>query len=135
MRLQLTARNGHVNDSVRRYAEDKLSKLDRRLHDLTLVEVTFWRERNPSIRDGHAAEAVVHTKGPSIVAREAAASYEAAIDRLLDKLERQVERYRDKRTHELRRRSNHEVPPPPVTAEEIERALQAEGGGVDQAAE
>ena len=31
--------------------------------------------------------------------------YEAAIDRLLDKLERQVERYRDKRTVEMRRRS------------------------------
>ena len=46
----------------------------------------------------------IHTKGPSLVARESAATYEAAIDRLLDKLERQVERYRDKRTLEQRRR-------------------------------
>ena len=45
-------------------------------------------------------EAVVHTKGPNLVAREAAPTYEAAIDKLLDKLERQVERYRDKRVHE-----------------------------------
>lgn len=105
MRLQVKARQGHVNDSVRRYAEDKLAKLDRRLHDLTLVELTLSHERNPSIADGHVAEAIVYTKGPSIVARESAITYEAAIDRLLDKLERQVERHRDKRTLEGRRRA------------------------------
>ncbi len=82
-----------------------MSKLDRRLHDLTLVEVTFSRERNPSIADDHTVEAVVHTKGPNLVARESAPTYETAIDRLLDKLQRQVERYRDKRTVEMRRRA------------------------------
>ena len=125
MRLRMTVRNGEVNDSVRRYGEEKLGKLNRRLHDLTLVELTLSRERNPSIKDDHAAEAVVYTKGPNIVARESASTYEAAIDRLLDKLERQIERYRDKRTHELRRRSSHEEPPPPVPVEQIERDLRS----------
>jgi putative sigma-54 modulation protein len=103
MQVKLTARHDNLSDDVRRYAETKLAKLDRRLHDLTLVELTFSRQHNPSIAEGHAVEAVVHTKGPNIVAREAAATYEAALDRLMDKLERQVERYRDKRTHERRR--------------------------------
>ena len=111
MRFQVTARHDQVGDEVRQYAEQKLSKLDRRLHDLTLVEVTFSREHNPSISDDHSVEAIVHTKGPSLVAREAATTYEAAIDRLLDKLERQVERYRDKRTTEVRRRAQHREPP------------------------
>ena len=105
MQIKLTARHDHPSEAARKYAEAKLSKLDRRLHDLTLVEVTFSRERNPSIADDHTVEAVVHTKGPHLVARTSAATYEAAIDRLLDKLERQVERYRDKRTHEQHRRS------------------------------
>ena len=105
MQLKLTARHDNPSDAVRQYAEAKLSKLDRRLHDLTLVEVTFSRERNPSIADDHTVEAVVHTKGPNLVARESAPTYEAAIDQLVDKLERQVERYRDKRTVETRRRS------------------------------
>lgn len=126
MRLQVKARHGHINDSVRRYAEEKLGKLDRRLHDLTFVELTLSREHNPSIKDDHAAEAIVHTKGPTIVASEAAATYEAAIDKLLDKLERQVERYRDKRTHELRRKANHQEQPPPVPVEQIERDLRGE---------
>lgn len=123
MRLQVRSRNGHVNDSVRGYAEKRLAKLGRRVHDLTLVELVFSRERNPSIADDHTVEAVVHTKGSSIVARESAPTYEAAIDRLLDKLERQVERHRDKRTHEVRRRA----PQPeeaPVPIETLERELR-----------
>lgn len=111
MRFQVTARHDHVSDVVRQYAEQKLTKLDRRLHDLTLVEVTFSREHNPSIADDHAVEAIVHTKGSNLVARESATTYEAAIDRLLDKLERQVERHRDKRTREVRRRAQHQEPP------------------------
>jgi len=103
MQLKLTARHDNPSDATRRYAEAKLSKLDRRLHDLTLVEVTFSRERNPSIADDHIVDAVVHAKGPDIIARESAPTYEAAIDKLLDKLQRQVERYRDKRTVEKRR--------------------------------
>ena len=64
MQLKLTARHDNPSDATRRYAEAKLSKLDRRLHDLTLVEVTFSRERNPSIADDHTVDAVVHAKGP-----------------------------------------------------------------------
>jgi putative sigma-54 modulation protein len=105
MQLKLTARHDNPSEATRQYAEAKLSKLDRRLHDLTVIEVTFSREHNPSIANDHTVEAVVHAKGPNLVARESAPTYEAAVDRLLDKLQRQVERYRDKRTVEMRRRS------------------------------
>jgi putative sigma-54 modulation protein len=99
------ALNDHVSDSVRLYAERKLGKLSKRIHDLTEIDLTLSREHNPSIAHDHVAEAVVHAKGPTIVAREAASTWEAAIDQLVDKLERQIERYRDKRTHEPRRSS------------------------------
>lgn len=127
MRLSVTARSGSVNESVRRYAEQKLGKLGKRLHELTEVDVVLWQERNPSIADDHAVEGVIHTKGANLVARESATSYEAAIDRLLDKLERQVERYRDKRTHEVRRRASaaSAAEPEGPTAEELERELLA----------
>ena len=111
MRLQVKAHRGHVSDQVRAYAEKRLGKLERRLYAGTLVEVTMSRQNNPSIKNDHLAEAVVHTKGTNIVAHESAESYEAAIDRLVDKLERQIERYRDKRTHEPRR-SRQRIEPP-----------------------
>jgi len=102
MQLKLTARHDNPSDATRKYAETKLSKLDRRLHDLTLVELTFSRERNPSIADDHVVDAV-------------------AIDRLLDKLERQVERYRDKRTVEKRRSQNGSPAPPTDEVIELPR--------------
>ena len=103
MQLQVKAQHSSVPDSVRTYTEKRFAKLSRRLHEGAAVEVTFSRERNPSIRDDHVAEAVVFMKGPNLVAREAATTYEAAVDELVDKLERQIERYRDKRVHEPRR--------------------------------
>ena len=103
MQLQVKAQHATVPESVHAYAEKRLSKLSRRLYEGTVVEVTFSREHNPSIRDDHVAEGVVFMKGPNLVAREAATTYEAAVDRLVDKLERQIERHRDKRVREPRR--------------------------------
>jgi putative sigma-54 modulation protein len=134
MRLQVKTHHGHLTDTTRAYAEKRLSKLDKRLHDLTNVEVTLSRENNPSISDDHTAEAVVHTKGPTIVARESAATYEAAIDRLVDKLERQIERYRDKRTHEPRRAASRQKETTAIPTEEEVRAL-AEGEAAPSAAD
>jgi putative sigma-54 modulation protein len=111
MRLQVKAHHGTLSDSVRAYAEKRLGKLGRRLHEQTRVEVTLSRAFNPSIRDDHTVEAVVYTKGPSLVARESAQTYEAAIDQLVEKLERQIERYRDKRVHEPRRVAARKPPP------------------------
>jgi putative sigma-54 modulation protein len=130
MRLQVKAHRGHVSDQVRAYAEKRLSKLARRLYVGTLVELTMSRENNPSIRNDHTAEAVVHTKGPNIVARESAETYEAAIDRLVDKLERQIERYRDKRTHEPRRARQRAEP----VVEEAQPEVESNGEHGEEAA-
>jgi putative sigma-54 modulation protein len=108
MRLQLTVRHGVVPESVRQYVETKLRKLERRVHEETLVEVVLDREHNPKIANDHVVEATFYMKGPNLHGREAAPTFEAAADVLLDKLERQVERARDKRTLERRRRAASE---------------------------
>jgi putative sigma-54 modulation protein len=131
MRLQVKAHHDSLNDTVRAYAEKRLAKLEKRLHEQTQVEVTLSRQYNPSIRDDHFAEGVVYTKGPTIVAHEAAPTYEAAVDLLVEKLERQIERYRDKRVQEPRRAAQRkgkealvpepeppEEPPAPEAGEE-----------------
>jgi ribosome hibernation promoting factor len=128
MRLNLTVRRGHVNDSVRSYVEAKFVKLGRRLHDGTLVEVVLDRERNPKIADDHIVEAEVHVKGPNLHGREAASTYEAATDLLVGKLERQIERLRDKKVQEPRRRVQGSAPEP-VPVEEIEQALRTAPDG------
>ncbi|MGI8887148.1 MAG: ribosome hibernation-promoting factor, HPF/YfiA family [Gaiellaceae bacterium] len=131
MRLEVKARHDTLDDSVRAYVEKRIGKLGKRLYDQTLVEVTLWREHNPSIRDNHSAEAIVHTKGPNLVARESALTYEAATDLLVEKLERQIERYRDKRVHEPRREAQKRgaglLPARDVVVDE------KTGGGQDEA--
>jgi ribosome hibernation promoting factor len=124
MRLQVTLRRGHVNDDVRSYVEAKFAKLGKRLHESTRVEVVLDRERNPRIADDHVVEAELHVKGRNLHGREAAQSYEAATDRLVDRLERLIERERDKKVEEPRRRAQGAPPPAPVPVEEIEQALR-----------
>ena len=121
MRLQVKGKNVEVSDSVRRYAEEKLGKLDKILADPTQVELELAVERNPSIADNHVAEATIWTKGPTLRAREAAPDVRASIDQLVDKLERQVRRYRDKRRrHTKGASSNGAIPDvmPVVPSEE-----------------
>src|SRR5262245_36547244 len=128
MRLQVKTVHDHVNDSVKEYVDKRLAKIGRRLYEGTAVEVTLGKERNPSIADDHWAEAIVYTKGPNLVARESATTYEAAIDQLAEKLERQVERYRDKRVEKPRRDARQRPEPPPIPVEQIEEEL-ASGDG------
>jgi putative sigma-54 modulation protein len=114
MRLQVKGKNLEISDSIRTYAEEKLQKLERHLAPPTQVELELAVEKNPSISANHVAEATVWTKGPVLRARESSPDMRASIDQLVDKLERQVKRYRDKR----RRRNLHS--PEPVQAAPVE---------------
>jgi putative sigma-54 modulation protein len=98
MRLQVKGKNLDVSESIRTYAEEKLAKLDRQLHELTRVELELMVERNPSIAANQIAEATIWTKGPVLRAREASGDMKASIDQLTEKLLRQVKHYRDKRS-------------------------------------
>src|SRR5215216_1024409 len=113
MRLQVKGKNHDVSDSIRSYAEQKLRKLDGRVHELTVVELELTVERNPSIAQNQVAEATVWTKGPVLRAREASTDMKASIDQLTEKLLRQVNHYRDRRS----RRANRS-------------AAKADGGGM-----
>ena len=97
MRLQVKGKNVEVTPSLREYAERKLGKLGKQLSEQTQVEVELSEQRNPSIAASHVAEGTIFTKGPTLRAREASPDMKASIDQLVDKLERQVTRYREKR--------------------------------------
>jgi putative sigma-54 modulation protein len=97
MQLHVKGKNLEVNDSIRTYAERKLRKLERRVHDSTRVELELAVEKNPSIADSQVAEATVHVKGRTLRAREAARDMKAAIDELADKLVRQIGDRHDKK--------------------------------------
>jgi ribosome hibernation promoting factor len=96
VQLRVNGRGVEVSDAIRSYAEKRLRKLERQLPD-PRIELELYAEHNPSIRNHHVAEATVWTKGPVLRARESSSDARASIDQLVDKLERQVTRYREKR--------------------------------------
>ncbi|MEI8105068.1 MAG: ribosome-associated translation inhibitor RaiA [Actinomycetes bacterium] len=107
MRLRVKGKNIEVSAADREYVEEKLAKLDRQLAADTEIEVEFAEERNPSIAADHVTEATVFTKGSTLRVRATAADFRTALDELVDNLQRQLQRYRDKRREEPRRRTNH----------------------------
>lgn len=122
MKLQVKGRNLEVTDAIRSYAQEKLGKLDRQLHDPTRVELELMVERNPSIAENQIAEATIWTKGPILRARESSHDMKASIDQLVEKLERQVTRYREKRQRKASRRDGvvaNEPPGIPVEGEAV----------------
>ena len=122
MQFHVKSRNHDVSEAIRSYAEAKLAKLERQLPD-PRVELELSVERNPSIADNHVAEATIWTRGPVLRAREASSDMRASIDQLVDKLERQVNRYRNQ-GRSRRRRAARAVAPSvdtvPVMADESE---------------
>jgi putative sigma-54 modulation protein len=97
VRLQVKGKNVEVSDSLKTYAQEKLGKLDRHLNDAARLELELAIEKNPSISENQIAEGTIWTKGPVLRARESSPDMRASIDMLVEKLERQARRYRDKR--------------------------------------
>ena len=107
MQLQVKGKNLEVSDSIRSYAERKLQKLDRQVHELTRVEVELAVEKNPSVAENQIAEATVWMKGHTLRAHEATRDMKESIDELTEKLLRLVREERDKKAAKRRIADKH----------------------------
>ena len=97
MQLQVKGKNLEVSDSIRSYAERKLAKLERQLHESTRVEIELAVEKNPSVAENQVAEATVWLKGHTLRVHEATRDMKASIDELAEKLLRQIHEESDKK--------------------------------------
>src|SRR5436309_479643 len=94
--LDRTLKRGHHP------AERQCAKLSKLVPELAEVEVELSEERNPSNPANQVAEATIWAKGETLRGREATKDMKASIDQLVDKLERQMKRYRERRRHRPR---------------------------------
>src|SRR2546423_6035941 len=113
MPLPVKGRHIDVTDSLFQYGERKLAKVARHLSDTSFCELELIVEHNRSIEQNQVAEATIWTKGPVLRARESSSDMYASIDLVADKLERQVKRYRNKRTRKGAQHIASHVAPPP----------------------
>jgi len=91
MQINLTGHHVELTDPLRSYVNDKFEKLERHFDHLTSIHVVLAVEK---LR--HKAEATIHMNGNSVFADATQEDMYAAIDQLLDKLDRQVLKYKEK---------------------------------------
>lgn len=104
MELRITNRHSEVSDALRQYIEKKMSKLDRLLPNVqeALVEVSSYQSKNQG--EMNVAQATIRANKAVLRAEVEAADQFAAIDEMYAKLQRQIERYKGKRSDRWRGR-------------------------------
>ena len=96
MRTIVKGKNLDVPDAVRRYAERKMRRLERFLDDRTDAILEVSVERHKSADDSRIAEVTLVIDGQTLRGRADAVTYEAAIDEVVDKVERRAVDFREK---------------------------------------
>jgi putative sigma-54 modulation protein len=90
MRTIVKGKNIEVPDATRRQAERKLARLERFLDDRSEAVVELSVERHRSQDDSQIVEVTLSIDGRILRSRAVAASHRAAIDAVVDKIERQA---------------------------------------------
>lgn len=91
MQINLTGHHVDITDSLRDYVDTKFSKLERHFDHINNVHVILKVEKLQQI-----AEATLHLSGTEVFATSEHADMYAAIDALIDKLDRQVIKHKEK---------------------------------------
>ena len=91
MQVNLTGHHVDITDSLRAYVDEKIAKLERHFEHVTNVHVILSVEKL-----NRKAEATVHASGADVFAESVHEDMSAAIDSLVDKLDRQVLKHKEK---------------------------------------
>lgn len=91
MQINLTGRHVEITESLREYVDTKFAKLERHFEHINNVHVILNVEKLKQI-----AEAKVHLNGGEVFAMSEDDNMYAAIDQLIDKLDRQVIKHKEK---------------------------------------
>ncbi len=99
MNLNITGHHVEVTPALREYVSGKVDKVLRHFDHVTSVHVILTVEKLVQ-----KAEITLHVKGKDIYADSSDADLYASIDKLVDKLDRQVLKHKDKVSDHVRER-------------------------------
>jgi putative sigma-54 modulation protein len=117
MQLIITGKNMEVTDLLRTYVEKKIGKLDKYLTSIDEARVELSVEKTRSAQDRQVVQVTVRSNGKILRAEEKSADMMASIDAVLDKMYRQIARYKGK-LQQRGRAAAGEMPPVPAPTEE-----------------
>ncbi|HEX9331654.1 MAG TPA: ribosome-associated translation inhibitor RaiA [Anaerolineales bacterium] len=99
-KIETVAHNMRLTDNTRDYVEKKAAKLERYLPGIEEVRVELSHIKSArSAQDRQVAQVTVHGKGFILRSEERSDDIHAAFDAALDKMQRQVDRYKGKHYH------------------------------------
>jgi putative sigma-54 modulation protein len=91
MQINITGHHLEITDSLREYVDSKFTKLERHYDHINNVHVILNVEKL-----NQKAEATLHLSGAEVFANAEHLDMYAAIDALIDKLDRQVIKHKEK---------------------------------------
>jgi len=129
MQVTVKGKNTTVPEKVRTRAERKLTKLQRFDDRILAMDVEFSEERNPRVADPHRVEVTLTTKSGLLRAHANATDPAAAVDQVVDRLERQVKKLKGRRVDRTQHADGVKAIPllPPEGAGEAPGALRPAG--------
>jgi putative sigma-54 modulation protein len=99
-KIETVARNMRLTDNIRDYVEKKAAKLERFLQEIDEIRVELSHIKSArSALDRQVAQITVHGKGFILRSEERADDIHAAFDAALEKVQRQIDRYKGKHYH------------------------------------
>ncbi|NCF68709.1 MAG: ribosome-associated translation inhibitor RaiA [Chloroflexi bacterium] len=103
MELSIHGHNLEITTRLRNYVEKKTARLDRYMPNLYSVQVDLSTENTRSAVERQVAQITIRDdRGTILRAEERNSDIFAAVDAVIDKLYRQIERYRGKRKRKQR---------------------------------
>ncbi len=93
MHIQITARQFQASDRLNEYARKKIERLSRYYDGITGIQVIMSKDGQPETKSVEM-NASVHRQ--QLVAKADGKTHEEAVDECVDRLKRQVVRYKDK---------------------------------------
>ncbi|MDD5559673.1 ribosome-associated translation inhibitor RaiA [Candidatus Methylomirabilis sp.] len=91
MQITITTRNIENTEALKRYAEEKIARLQKFVDQITSVHIILSVEKHRQI-----AEVTLHVRELTIRGEESSTDLYSAIDLVADKIERQILRYKEK---------------------------------------
>jgi putative sigma-54 modulation protein len=102
VRTIVKGKNIDVPESVREYAERKMHRLERLLDESTDALVELSNEQHHNTADSQIAEITLTVNGQMLRSHAAGASFQASLDIVIDRLERQAVDAREKPRSKVR---------------------------------
>lgn len=97
MQVVIKGRNVEITDRLRGYVERKVNRLTRYLPTIDEARMDLTVHRTRSAQDRQVAQLTVRNRGTVLRAEERSSDLSASIDAVLDKMYRQIMRYKGKR--------------------------------------